>query len=257
MNPKDQTAALDIAPQETVAITPVGASPLSLIERMIDSGKLTAESVSVVERLVALHEHMEDKKAEKQFAEAFAALQNELKTFQATKIVPDKQGKTRYTYLPYEEIMREVNPLAQRHGFSISFSTDCKDARIVQTCTLQHNGGHHRDYQAFVRAGAGPYGATETQADGAAMTYAKRYALCNALNITVEHDSDGASQDARDQGGPIASDKVQYLREELKEAGGTEAGLCQLAGVAKLEDVPSAVYPVLVRAIEARKRAKK
>ena len=236
---------------DTLAIVPpAGASPLSLIERMIDSGKLTPESVSVVERLVALHEHMADKNAERDFALAFAALQSELKAFRATKTVPDKYGNTRYTYLPYDEIMAAVNPLAQRHGFSISFSTDFKEGRIIQTCTLQHVGGHHRDYQAFVRAGAGPYGATETQADGAAMTYAKRYALCNALNITVERDTDG--QDARNEGEPISFEKVAYLKELVKETKSDEAAFLRFAGAKSYEEIGSAKYDMLTAALRKK-----
>ena len=247
----DSNFALEPVPADTSP----ALSPLILIQRMIETGKLTAESVSVVERLVSLHEHMQEKNAERSFAGAFAALQSELGTFEATKIVPDKQGNPRYTYVPYEDIMRAVHPLLQRHGFSLSFSTDFKDARIVQTCTLQHIDGHHRDYQAFVRAGSGPYGATETQADGAAMTYAKRYALCNALNITVERDTDGA-KDARNEGTPISPEQVQYLREQIRETRSDEAAFLRFAGVAKYEDIGTARYPELVRALEKKKGAR-
>jgi hypothetical protein len=230
-------------------VAPQGASPLSLIERLIGQGNLTQESVGVVERLVALQEHMLEKVAEQKYAEAFAALQAKLKKFRATKAVPDKQGNTRYTYLPYEQIMATVDPLAQAHGFSISFSTDFKDGRIVQTCTLQHIAGHHRDYQAFVRAGAGPYGATETQADGAAMTYAKRYALCNALNIVVEHDTD-----ARNEGSPIGAEQAQTLREMVKDTRSDEAAFLKFAGAKSYEEIGSARYADLFAALQKKGR---
>jgi len=165
-------------------------TPLALIARMVEAGQLTQESVSVVKELVSLKEHMEDRQAERDFAAAFVDLQAELGSFKATKAVPDKQGNTRYTYAPYEQIMAVVQPLLRKFGFSISFSTDISEGRVVQTCTLQHQSGHHREFKSYVRTGSGPYGASETQADGAAMTYGKRYALCNALNITIEHDRD-------------------------------------------------------------------
>jgi hypothetical protein len=222
-------------------VAPQGASPLSLIERLIGQGNLTQESVGVVERLVALQEHMLEKVAEQKYAEAFAALQAKLKKFRATKAVPDKQGNTRYTYLPYEQIMATVDPLAQAHGF--------KDGRIVQTCTLQHIAGHHRDYQAFVRAGAGPYGATETQADGAAMTYAKRYALCNALNIVVEHDTD-----ARNEGSPIGAEQAQTLREMVKDTRSDEAAFLKFAGAKSYEEIGSARYADLFAALQKKGR---
>ena len=226
-------------------------SPAELIRAVIDKG-LTAEGVSVIERLVALQEHINDKDYERQFAVAFAALQGELGTFNATREVPDKHGGVRYAYLPFDEIMRRVQPLLVKHGFSLSFSTDIRDTRIVQTCTLTHVAGHHRDYLAFVRAGAGPYGATETQADGAAMTYAKRYALCNALNIVVERDTDGA--DARNEGTPITFEQVQYLKEQVKETGSNEAAFLKFAGAKTYEEIGSARYDSLVRELQKKAR---
>lgn len=238
--PEPKQASLEI-------VAPPGASPLSLIERMIDSGKMTAESVSVVERLVALQEHMLEKQAEQQFAEAFAKLQSDLGTFNANKIVPDKQGNKRYTYLPYEEIMARVTPLLKQNGFSVSFSTDFAEARIIQTCTLQHIAGHYRDYKAFVRAGAGPYGATETQADGAAMTYAKRYALCNALNIVVERDTD-----ARNDGAPLSPEQAQTLREMTAESKSDEAAFLRYAGAKTFEEIGSSRYADLFNALQKK-----
>lgn len=248
-------------PPESLALAPETAlatqepSVAQLMKAVIDAG-ITESSVAVMERMMAMKERMEERQAEREFAQAFAALQGELKGFRATKTVPDKHGNARYTYLPYDEIMAAVNPLAQTHGFSISFSSDFRDSRIIQTCTLQHIAGHHRDYQAFVRAGAGPYGATETQADGAAMTYAKRYALCNALNIVIDRsDNDGASDDARNEGrGLISADKVQYLREQIKETGSNEAKLLEIAGVKRWEDCPEGIYPVITRALASKAR---
>lgn len=88
-----------VVPPET-GLQPVDPTPLALIAKMLDSGKLTTESVAVAKELVALREHMEDRQAEKDFAEAFSLLQSELGSFQATKAVPDRNGHTRYMYLP-------------------------------------------------------------------------------------------------------------------------------------------------------------
>ena len=167
-------------------------------------------------------------------------------------MVPAKDGTVKYTYLPYDEIMREVQPLAEQFGFSISFSTDFKDARIIQTCTLQHIAGHHRDYKAFVRAGAGPHGATETQADGAAMTYAKRYSLCNALNIVVERDTDG--QDARNEGAPISFEQAETLRDLVKETGADEARFLAFAGAKTYAEIGSARYDACFSALQKKRK---
>ena len=238
-------------PQAQLAV--VEQSPLALIARLIDRGQITTESVGVAKELFALDREMRKDRAEQEFAGAFSGLQKALKTFRATKVVPDKQGNTKYTYLPYEEIMGVVQPLADQFGFSISFSTDFQDARIIQTCTLQHIAGHHRDYKAFVRAGAGPHGATETQADGAAMTYAKRYALCNALNIVVERDTDGA--DARNEGAPISFEQSETLRELVKETGADEVRFLAFSGAKTYGEIGTSRYDACFAALQ--KKAKR
>ena len=245
---------LQLNDERRLAVAPQ-PSPAELIRAVIDKG-LTAEGVSVIERLVALQEHINDKDAEKQFAVAKAALQGELGTFNATKDVPGKnkagQEIVKYSYLPFDEIMRRVQPLLVKHGFSLSFSTDMRESRIVQTCTLTHAAGHHRDYLAFVRAGAGPYGATETQADGAAMTYAKRYALCNALNIVVERDTDGA--DARNEGAPISFEQAETLREMVRDTRADEAAFLKFAGAATYAEIGANRYDALFQALQRKAR---
>jgi hypothetical protein len=222
-------------------------TPLTLIAKMMESGKLTAESVAVAEKLMAMQEHIEDRQAERDFAQAFAGLQSELTSFQATKAVPDKNGNTRYTYLPYDEIMFKVRPLLERFGFSVSFSTEFIDARILQTCTLQHQCGYHRDYKAYVRAGSGPYGANEAQADGAAMSYAKRYALCNALNIVVEHDTD-----ARLEGVPITQEQADTLCQMVHDSHSNEQAFLKYAGACDYIEIGSNRYNDLFAALKKK-----
>jgi hypothetical protein len=228
-------------------------TPLALMQQVIAAG-ITPESVGVMERLVALDREMKRDAAAAEYASAFASLQNEIKSFKPTKAVPAKDGSIRYTYLPYEEIMREVRPLCEKHGLSISFSTDFQEGRIIQTCTIQHVAGHSKDYRSFVRVGAGPYGATETQADGAAMTYAKRYALCNALNILIERDSDGL--DARNEGSAITFEQAQTLKELATEVKADIPAFLKYAGAAKFEDIGSARYDGLYKSL-AKLRGKR
>jgi hypothetical protein len=247
------TQTLDLISDDPRKESPA-PTPLALMQQVIAAG-ITAESVGVMERLVALDRDMKKDAAAAEYARAFSALQNEMKSFKPTKAVPGKEpGSIKYHFLPYEEIMREVRPLCEKHGLSISFSTDFAEGRIVQTCTIQHVSGHSKDYKAFVRAGAGPYGATESQADGAAMTYAKRYALCNALNILVERDSDGL--DARNEGSPITHEQAQTLKELCQEVGANVPAFLKYAGATKFEDIGSARYDGLFRSLQKKRGAK-
>jgi hypothetical protein len=173
---------------------------------------------------------------------------------QAVKPVPNNDGTIRYRFAPYEEIMAIVRPLLQRHGFTVSFSQSVGDGRITQVCILQHIGGHSRMNSFAVRVGKGPPGSSEAQGDGAASTYAKRHALCNALNITVDADTDGA--DARIEGAPLAPDRVLYLRELVRDTKSDERLFLKFAGAETFEGIASARYDDLVRALTKKLAAK-
>ena len=206
------------------------------------SGGISAESVGVMEKLVGLYERMEDKKAEKAFAAAFVSLQADIPKVQACQAVPNNDGTVRYKFAPFEKLMDQIGPLLQRHGFTVSFSNRYDGARLVQTCTLQHVGGHKRSNDFAVRIGSGPPKATECQADGAAATYAKRFALCDCLNIVVAH----MDNDARAEGGPITAEQAASLRERVKATGTDEARFLKFAGnVYNYEEIPAGKYGIL------------
>jgi len=214
---------------------------------------VTAENVAVIERLTDLYERVQAKDAEKRFAAAFVLLQADMPNIRATKSVPDKYGNLKYLYAPYEEIMAQVKPLLQKHGFTVTFSTDFDEKRVIQSCTLQHIDGHSRTNKFAARIGNGPPGSSDAQGDGAASTYAKRFALCNALNITIETDSDGRT-DARAEGEAISEDKVQMLNELLAETKSDRVKFLAMAGVARIEDICVGSYEVLFRALNMKGR---
>lgn len=245
------------AGEQAPALITHGKDPVArMLSAVIDKG-VTQESVGALKELCALYERMQDRDAERQFAEAFVKLQAELPRVQAVRPVPDKHGNVKYHFAPYEDIMDEIRPFLEKHGFGVTFSSDFRDGRVFQTCTLQHAGGHKKSNTFGARIGSGPPGSSDAQGDGAASTYAKRFALCDALNITITKDVDGANQDARSLGAFIVPDKVQYLREQIRELGGDakNGNLFKMAGVeiGDYEAITEAIYPVLVRAIDIRR----
>ena len=128
-----------------------------MLSAVIEKG-VTGESVEAVTKLVELYEHMQDLNAEKDFAEAFIRLQQEIPKIKATKTVPNKDGSTRYTFAPLEDIDRQLRGLALQHGFSYSFSEGTSDqpGRITKVCVIQHKRGHKRSHPYTVRIGHGP-----------------------------------------------------------------------------------------------------
>lgn len=207
-------------------------STLSLLAGVLQNG-LTPESVGVVERLVALKEREDKANAEREFAQAFAKLQTETPKIQAQKAVPDNNGGVRYKFAPYEDIMRAVRPLLSQHGFAITYDQDVSDGRVTVTCTLLHTGGHSRSNKFACRIGNGPPKASEAQGDGAATTYAKRFALCSALGITIESDD----TDGGDPNVTISKEQADAFRARAIDCGADLAKFVKFLKVEKFEDI--------------------
>jgi hypothetical protein len=217
-----------------------------MLGTFIEKG-ITSVNVDAFAKLIELRERLDARDAEKQFNAAFVALQADMPVIVAKTIIPNR-GK----YERFEDVMATVSPLLQKHGFSVSFSMDFKETRVLETCHLRHIGGHSQSNSFAVRTGRAD---TETQADCKAATTAKRNALLNCLNIVIRQDAMlGEDEDASLEGAFITPDKVAYLREQLSETGGNEAAFLAMAGASKLEEITDGSYPVLVRALEMKKR---
>ncbi len=222
-----------------------------MLQKVIEGG-ITADNVAALESLVGLYDRMQAKNAEREFNQAFAKLQSELSSVNATRQVPNKDGSVRYRFAPYEDIMETVKPVLIANGFAISFTTRFMEGgRMVSICTLRHVGGFSQSNEFAVRIGGGPPGATETQADGAAKTYAKRGALCDALNIVVEHDDD-----ARMIGEPIGEHRGERLEARVAACGADRASFLKYAGASDFSQISTERWPALDELLIRKENAK-
>lgn len=241
---------VESGPVDMVRQTP---SVADMLQAVIQGG-VTEQNVGAVAQMVQLYERMQALDAEKQFAAAFVALQAEMPKVQATRPVPNRDGSVRYKFAPFEDIMNQVGPILQRHGFTVSFSSDfkdgAKDGRLLQTCTLQHVGGHKRSNTFSVRVGQGPPGSTDTQADGAANTYAKRFALCDALNIVIAH----LDSDARIEGGSITKEQADELERRVHETNSDVAAFLRFAGANTFAEIAAVKYDILDQFLTKKER---
>src|SRR6185312_15495378 len=83
---------------------PLTAEPsvAMMLQKVIEGG-ITKENVSALESLVGLYDRMQAKNAEREFNQAFAKLQSELRSVNATRTVPNKDGSPRYRFAPFED----------------------------------------------------------------------------------------------------------------------------------------------------------
>lgn len=174
-----------------------------MLQTMIERG-VTADNAEAMTQLMALHERMQDREAERQFNAAFAKLQSELPVIVASSVIPNR-GK----YERFEDVMKQIQPHLTANGFSVSFSQSFTDVRIIETCHLSHSGGHSRPNSFGVRLGG--KADSETQADCKAATTAKRNALLNALNIVIRQDC------LTDEHDPTMSDDKTVTKEQAEE----------------------------------------
>ena len=243
----ENSSELTAIPHDTLALS--SQNPIAPLLEAIVKGGVTTESVAALEKLTSLYERMEDRNAEKAFAQSFAGLQTDLPTIVASSVIPNR-GK----YERFEDVMRQVQPHLNKHGFSVSFSMDFRENRILETCHLTHVLGHTRSNSFAVRAGG--KADSDTQSDCKAATTAKRNALLNALNIVIRQDvfQNDDGDDATIEGRFISAEKVQYLREQVRDTGSDETKFLAMAGAAKFEEITSGSYDVLVRALAAKAR---
>jgi len=158
-------------------------------ERLIGMAIEQKVPIETMERLLAMKERIEANNAKKAFFEAMSEFQGRC------PIIPKDHTagsfNFKYRYAPLETIVKHIAPLLKEVGLSYRFDTEDgeKDKTII--CIIYHIGGHSESSRFRVPIDAGGK-MNDTQKQGSAGTYAKRYALCNALGILTGEDDDDA-----------------------------------------------------------------
>lgn len=207
-------------------------TPAMILEAVV-AGKIKPEDVSTFKALLAVS-------AEQQFAEAFVRLQADLPTIVATSVIPNR-GK----YERFEDVMRQIQPMLTKHGFTVSFSQDFTNNRIVTTCYLTH-GTHTRPNSFGVRASA--KADSETQSDCKASTTAKRNALLQSLNIVIRQDCLNEEDDAALEGDPnktVTPNEADELERRAKELNVEWPAFWQFAKAKTFATIPANRYAEL------------
>ena len=175
--------------QELAAQQPETASLLAVISRAASDPNADIEKM---ERLMAMYERMESRKAETAFNEAMKAAQSHMGRVAADKT----NSQTRSEYATYASLDRMARPIYTECGFALSFDTaDAASPEYVQVlCYVSHEAGFTRTYHVNMPAdGKGAKGGdvmTKTHAVGSAMTYGQRYLLKQIFNIAIGVDPD-------------------------------------------------------------------
>ena len=198
-----------------VTIDPTG----TLVSILSQPDKLESFPLDKLERLIELRDSMQASAAKQAFNAAFLAVQSELTA------VP-KRGYNKHTrarYVLVDDVVRMLNPILDRHGFSRSLTTKVGERAPglaeghTRFClVLRHIDGHTEEHEADApldyTGKDGRTNKTMVQGMGSTYTYMQRYLLLNVFGIPIgDDDNDGQGSDVGPAADTISEDEARDL----------------------------------------------
>lgn len=224
--------------EEQLATTPT--NPFAIITPEL----LKELDVEKLERVFALQERVNATQAEQSLARALADFQNEAPSIK-------KERKTNNSaYASLDDIMFAIREPLSKHGLSVSFDTDTTETSLKAVCHILHSGGARFSREMTVPIDKGMRGANVTQQLGSASSYAKRYALVNALNLVVtDQDDDGNGSGSAS----IEEDQANEIYAMLDQCpNGTKDGFLRFFESERVEDIPARDYNKAVALLKGK-----
>lgn len=226
---------------------------VSMIERVAMSDTADFDKL---ERMLAMKEQIDAKRAMIDFADALAKARAEIPPIikDATVDFTSTKGRTHYKHETLAGIAKVIDPILSKHGISYRFRTNQGNSGVQVTCIIQHRAGHIEETSLM---GAPDQSGSKNvfQAVGSAVTYLQRYTLKAALGLSAEVDDDAQSasrqpdqKEPKRQSGP-APEAVVAAQDSL----GNADSLGQLKAI--WSDLPKPVQsvPTVISAKNARK----
>ena len=209
------------------------------VEILISQAIAQGLPIDVMEKLFALKERSDANKAKEAFVMAMSKFQSHCPIIEKTKKVLNKDGRTvRYQYAPIDAIAEQIKKPLADNGLSYKWEVENKTGFINATAVVTHKLGHSEKSSFEVPIDTEGY-MTAPQKYASALTFAKRYSLCNILGIsTGEEDTDatdvGKESDVKDVKAKIMF-LLRSLGNETKEKEQIVEAVKKLTGLA-LED---------------------
>lgn len=175
----------NLARVETVEQMPAlqseSATILSVIQRAAADPTCDIEKM---ERLMAMHEKMQDRSAQAEFNKAMAEMQCDIPS-----IAERGKGHGTIKYATLEDINDVMKPIMQRYGFALSFKVVHAAGGVSVTGILMHRSGHREETTMLLPSDTSG-SKNAVQAVGSSTSYGKRYVMCALLNITTRGEDD-------------------------------------------------------------------
>jgi hypothetical protein len=226
------------------------AAILQVIERMAVN---PAVDVEKFERLMAMHERIQAKRAETAFNADLAVMQPKLPIVSHRGEIKNREGKVVSSYAKWEDINEAVLPVLSAHGFSLTFRVGQDGAARVVTAFLRHRDGHKEETTLSLPLDTSGF-KNDVQAVGSSLSYAKRYTAMALLNITTTGEDDDGQKAGTDY---ISEAQKDELVELLRETNSDVAKFLKFIGAASLDQIRASDFNKARSALTAKKVAAK
>ena len=167
------------------------------VDNWIQSAIDNKLDINVLERLFAMKKEYDAEEAKKAFDEAMSLFQSKCPTIKKTKRGgATKDGEVVYFYAPIEDIEAQTKELRAECGFSYLIKTEFPENKVKAICQVRHVKGHSEGSEVLMPLLVKTGVMSEAQVVAGTITFAKRYAFCDAFGImTMDDDSDGMTPD--------------------------------------------------------------
>ncbi len=205
---------------ETKAVT-IKEKPNS-VDKLISEGLASNANVETMERLFSLRERVKAEQGKEEFVRALSKFQEECPVIVKTKEVLNKNGTTvRYKFAPIDSIVEQIKKPLTRAGLSYTWTVKNDEKSVTATCKVTHILGHSEESSFTIPIDTEGY-MTAPQKVASALTFAKRYSLCNALGISTGDEDTDATDVKKEKEALSEKSKLIFLLKTLGEKHGTK-----------------------------------
>ena len=181
--------------------------------------KVTVENL---EKILAFMKGVKAEQAKEAFVQAMSVFQDSCPVIKKTKKVLNKDGRTvRYQYAPLDSIVEQIKKPLKEAGVSYRWETKNANGEITAICTVTHILGHSESSEFAVPIDKEGF-MTAPQKYASALTFAKRYSLCNALGISTGDEDTDATDVGKEKTAKSDKSKIIFLLKTLGKKAGTK-----------------------------------
>jgi len=206
--------------------------------------------VETMERLFSLREKVKAEQAKEGFVRALSSFQKVCPTIVKTKKVLNKDGRSvRYQFAPLDSIITAIREPLTSNGLSYSWDVANEPTNITAICSVTHELGHTATSSFRVPIDSEGY-MTAPQKVASALTFAKRYSLCNALGISTGEDDTDATDVGKEKDAKSDKSRIVFLLRSLGRDTASKEKIS--ADVLSLTELPlkDESFPTIVERLE-------